>query len=110
MDKASPALPPSKLAQATQRERDARAALAELEYQRKMGELVPAREVETTWAALVVAARTTLLGLPTRAKQRLPHLMSTDLAELDKLVREVLGELAKDEPNHNGGDDGQPAR
>ena len=87
----------SGLALATQRERDARAKLAELEYARKSRELVPARDVEVRWSARVVAARTTLLGLPTRAKQRLPHLTVKDLAELDTLVREALDELSQKE-------------
>jgi len=93
---------PSALAVATQRERDARAKLAELDYARKARDLVPARDVETRWATLVVAARTTLLGLPTRAKQRLPHLSSLDLVELDKLVREALEELATDDEREKG--------
>jgi len=42
----------------------------------------------------VVGTRTHLLGLPTRAKQRLPHLSNADLGVLDGLVRESLEELA----------------
>lgn len=73
---------------------EAQASRIEQDLDRRSGTLVPAREVETTWAALVVAARTLLLGLPTRARQRLPHLMASDLAVLDSLVREALEELA----------------
>jgi phage terminase Nu1 subunit (DNA packaging protein) len=87
---------PSALAKATQREREARAQLAELDYARKSRDLVPAREVETRWTTLVVGARTRLLGLPTRAKQRLPHLSGSDLGVLGELVREVLEELAEE--------------
>jgi hypothetical protein len=43
---------------------------------------------------MVLQARTTLLGLPTRARQRLPHLGAADLVVLEGLVREVLEELA----------------
>jgi len=47
-----------------------------------------------TWSKIVVGTRTHLLGLPTRAKQRLPHLSNADLGVLDGLVRESLEELA----------------
>ena len=87
-------VPPSKLAEATLRERKVRGDLFELEYQRKRGLVVPAREVELRWSGLVVAARTRLLGLPSRAKARLPHLSAGDLVVLEALLREALEELA----------------
>jgi phage terminase Nu1 subunit (DNA packaging protein) len=85
---------PSKLAAATLRERNARAELLELRNAQQLGHLVPAWEVEQRWAALVVSARTALLGLPSRARGRLPHLTATDVAVLDGLIREALAELA----------------
>jgi phage terminase Nu1 subunit (DNA packaging protein) len=54
---------------------------------------VSSSEVKLRWSAHVVAARTKLLGLPSRAKQRLPHLTPADLATLDRLIREALEEL-----------------
>jgi phage terminase Nu1 subunit (DNA packaging protein) len=89
---------PSDLAAATLRERLARAEAFELQTARKKRELVPAAEVETRWAGMVLQARTTLLGLPTRARQRLPHLGAADLVVLEGLVREVLEELAAGAP------------
>jgi phage terminase Nu1 subunit (DNA packaging protein) len=88
----------SPLADATLRERKARAWAMELELARKTRELVPAREVELRWAALVVAARTALLGVPSRFKQRCPHVTAADLLELDRLLREALEELAPAAP------------
>jgi phage terminase Nu1 subunit (DNA packaging protein) len=85
---------PSALAAATVRERVARAELLELRNAIQLGHLVPAREVEQRWAALVVTARTALLGLPSRARGRLPHLTAADVAVLDGLIREALAELA----------------
>ena len=85
---------PSALAAATLRERVARAESFELETARKRRALVSAAEVERRWAAIGVQLRTGLLGLPTRARQRLPHLTAKDVAELDRLVREILEELA----------------
>jgi phage terminase Nu1 subunit (DNA packaging protein) len=84
----------SALANAAVRERLARAELLELRNAQQLGHLVPAREVEQRWAALVVTARTALLGLPSRARGRLPHLTATDVAVLDGLIREALAELA----------------
>ena len=84
---------PSKLAAATVRERIARAEKFELETDRARRLLVSSAEVQLRWSARVVAARTKLLGLPSRAKQRLPHLTAADLATLDKLIREALEEL-----------------
>ena len=86
--------PPSALAGATMRERWARARAMEFELARKRRDVVPAAEVELRWAGLVVAARTAILGIPSRAKGRLPHLTATDLAVLEALIREALGELA----------------
>jgi len=91
---------PSGLARETERERKWRADLFELDYKRKAKDLVPARDVEVLLSKIVVGTRTHLLGLPTRAKQRLPHLSSLDLVELDKLVREALEELATDNNQH----------
>ncbi|HME97111.1 MAG TPA: hypothetical protein VKN16_23155 [Methylomirabilota bacterium] len=89
------AIGPTDLAAATVRERLARAEKFELETERARRLLVPAAEVKVRWAAHVVAARTTLLGLPSRAKQRLPHLTAADVALLDRLVREALEELGE---------------
>lgn len=87
----------SPLVEATARERSAKAKLAELEYERKAGELVPAAEVEARWVGMITRSRTKLLGLPSKAKQSLPHLTTADLKTLDRIVREALEELA-DEP------------
>jgi phage terminase Nu1 subunit (DNA packaging protein) len=85
---------PSELAIATLRERTARAEAFELETARKKGLLVSAVEVERRWATIGAQLRSGLLGLPTRARQRLPHLSAKDVLVLDRLVREVLEELA----------------
>src|SRR4030095_10661893 len=70
---------PSKLAEATMRERQARAEMFELRNAQSLEQLVRAQDVAGRWAALVIAARTLLLGLPTRARARLPHLTARDL-------------------------------
>lgn len=76
----------------------AQARRAELRVAREAGELVPARDVELRWSGHIVEARTAMLGLPTRAKLRLPHLTATDLVVLGELIREALEALAVDRP------------
>ena len=66
----------------------------ELRLQVKRREFVRALEMDLRWTAIGAQLRTTLLGLPTRARQRLPHLTAADLVVLDGLVREVLDEFA----------------
>lgn len=91
---------PSSLAAATLRERIARAESFELETARKKGLLVPADGVERLVVGIIVQARTALTGLPTRARQLLPHLTNADVVVLDRLVREILEEMA--DGVHNG--------
>lgn len=85
---------PSQLAAATLRERLARAESFELETSKKRGVLVSVAEMDRRWAAAGIRLRTGLLGLPTRARQRIPHLTSKDMVTLDRLVRELLEEFA----------------
>jgi phage terminase Nu1 subunit (DNA packaging protein) len=94
---------PSKLAEATLRERTARGDLFELEYARKKRLVVPAREVDLRWSAQVVAARTKMLGIPSRYKQRVPHATVADLGVLEALIREALEELVVEGPDNRGG-------
>jgi hypothetical protein len=90
--------PPSGLAIATQQEREARAKLAQLAYETKSKQLVPVADVMLDWASYITRCKTKLLALPSRAKQRIPHLTVSEIAELDALVREALAELADEEP------------
>jgi len=71
-----------------------KAELLELDRQAKEKVLVPAAEVELRWVEIVTIARTKLLGLPSKAKQRIPDLDSNAMACLDDIVREALEELA----------------
>jgi len=85
---------PNALEAATLRERLARAESFELETARKKGLLVSAADVERRWVTIGTEIRNGLLGLPTRARQRVPHLSARDLLVLERLVREVLEALA----------------
>ena len=71
-----------------------KAELLELDRQTKAGKLVPVEDVEAKWVEVVTIARSKILGLPTKAKQRIPDLDSAAMACLDDIVRETLEDLA----------------
>jgi len=71
-----------------------KAELLELERKAKEKDLVPMTEVQSTWENIVTTARTKLLGVPTKAKQRIPDLDANAMAHLDDIIREALEELA----------------
>ena len=54
-------------------------------------------DVEQAWAAAVNITRTKLLGIPSVAKQRIPHLELEEVELLTSLIREALEELAAGE-------------
>lgn len=86
--------PDVSIAAASAAEKHWRSKKAELDYKRAAGELVDAKEITAAFTQLIVTSRTKLLGLPTKAKSRLPHLTLDDLNVLDDIVRESLEELA----------------
>lgn len=86
--------PDVSIAAASAAEKHWRSKKAELDYKRAAGELVDAKEMTAAITQLIVTSRTKLLGLPTKAKSRLPHLTLDDLNVLDEIVRESLEELA----------------
>lgn len=71
-----------------------KANLAELVRLEKEALLLPRAEVEKAWAESVTIAKTKLLAVPTRAKQRIPHLTLEEIEILTMLQREALEELA----------------
>lgn len=72
------------------------ANLLELDRKQKEALLLPADQVEKVWANSVTIARTKLLGVPTRLRQRIPHLAIEEIAIAEELIREALEELAGD--------------
>ena len=73
-----------------------KAELLELDRQQKEGMLVKAEEIEHEWVEIITRARTKLLGIPTKAKQRIPDLDTDAIGVLDDIVREALEDLAVD--------------
>lgn len=71
-----------------------KAELLELERKQKEQILVKADEIEAKWVEIITMARTKILGIPTKAKQRIPDLDADALSLLDDIVRETLEDLA----------------
>lgn len=80
-----------------ERIRVAKAQAEKLEFANAVarGEMVPAREVESEWAAVLRDVRAAMLALPSRVQQRLPHLTSHDVVEFDRQIRDALTEAAQ---------------
>lgn len=70
------------------------ARLMQNRLRKEIGEVVEAADVEEGWSRIVLAAKTGVLAIPTKAKTRIPHLTSADIATLEEIVREVLTVLA----------------
>ncbi len=81
----------------------AQAAFTTLRVKERLGQLVDAADVERTWSEMLIGVRNTVLSLPTRIRQRLPHLTLGDLNVMDAVVREILAEAAT-EASGNGKD------
>ena len=73
-----------------------KANLAELVRLEKEALLLPRGEVERAWADSVTIAKAKLLAVPTRAKQRIPHLTLEEIEILTMLQREALEELSSE--------------
>lgn len=86
---------PLDLADAARNEKHWKAKLAELKFREAARELVPAAEVSAKVSGKILACRTRLLGIASRAKQAIPDLSLTDVAALEGIVREALEELAE---------------
>jgi len=74
-----------------------KAELLELDRQAKAGKLVPTEEVEAKWLEIITLARGKMLGIPTKAKQRIPDLDAAAMAALEDIVRETLEDLSGEE-------------
>lgn len=72
-----------------------KAELLELDRKQKEGVLVKAEEVELKWVEIVTLARTKILGIPTKAKQRIPDLDTEAVTVLEDIVRETLEDLSE---------------
>jgi phage terminase Nu1 subunit (DNA packaging protein) len=74
-----------------------KANLLELDRKTKEGQLLRREDVEQAWNAAVNITRTKVLGVPSRTKQQIPHLMPDEVEVIRDLLREALEELAAGE-------------
>lgn len=70
-----------------------RGRLMQLTFERESGKLVDAEEFRVKFTSMVVTARTRLLGVPSKAKGRIPHLTIDEVEILTQLIREALDGL-----------------
>ena len=71
-----------------------KANLLELDRKAKEGLLLHREDVERAQATALAISKTRLLGVPSTAKQRIPHLSLEEVEILTTLIREALEELA----------------
>ena len=74
-----------------------KANLLELERKTKEGQLLRREDVETAWNGAVNITRSKLLGVPSAAKQLIPHLDAEEVELLMGLIRRALEALAAGE-------------
>lgn len=74
-----------------------KANLLELDRKTKEGQLLRREDAEQAWNAAVNITRTKVLGVPSRAKQQIPHLSPDEVEVVRDLLREALEELAAGE-------------
>jgi hypothetical protein len=74
-----------------------KANLLELQRKTQEGLLLRREDAVQAWNQAVNITRTRLLGVPSTAKQRIPHLEIEEVELLTELIREALDELAAGE-------------
>lgn len=74
-----------------------KANLLELQRKTQEGLLLRREDVELAWGSAVNITRSRLLGVPSTAKQRIPHLEVEEVELLTTLIRDALDELAAGE-------------
>jgi hypothetical protein len=68
--------------------------IARMERKEKANALLPREELLQAQDAAINITRTVMLGVPSKAKQRIPHLTPDEVAVLLDLIREALQNLA----------------
>lgn len=88
----------SSLADARRRKELAAAELKEIELRKMRGELIEVAGLTARLTDVFAACRGRVLALPVMLRQRLPHLSTADVGELESLIRETLEDLADGRP------------
>lgn len=83
-----------------------KADIDELQLATRKGELVEASEAVARVEDAFMRVRTRLLAVPSRCRQRIPHLDGDDVEEIEVLIREALEELSAEAEEEEESDDG----
>jgi hypothetical protein len=70
------------------------ALMAQMDRRKREGELLERSQVDRVWAQSVTIAKTALLGVPSRVKERIPHLTLDEIGTITELIRSALEEVA----------------
>lgn len=70
------------------------ARLAKLEFDEKNGRLVNAEHLKIEMTNMITAAKSKLLGVPSKAKGQLTHLTVSDIEYFEELISEALEDIA----------------
>lgn len=70
------------------------ARLEKLRYERESGKVVDSDEIQKKWVSVAAIVRTKVLGIPSKARQRLTDMTADQYATLEAVVRETLEDLA----------------
>lgn len=70
------------------------AEMAQIKVEVARGKLVEAKDIEDRWVQVATITRTKVLGIPSKARQRMPELTDLQYSILEMIVRETLEDLA----------------
>jgi hypothetical protein len=70
------------------------AELARIKVEKEMGKLIPLEEIDKQWVKLATTTKTKVLGIPSKARQRIPELTDAQYAILESISREALEEIS----------------
>ena len=71
-----------------------KAELLDIERKQKEQQLVDSKQVQAKWLEVISIAKNKVLGIPSKAKQRIPELDVSAMNCLEDIVRESLEEIA----------------
>ena len=80
---------------ASARLKTAQAEREEMKLAVERGELVDAKAVERQWSQDWKTVSSSMLSVPTRIAQDMPHLARTDIAAIDRIIREALQKVGQ---------------
>ncbi|MGZ6477670.1 MAG: hypothetical protein ACXWQE_00130 [Bdellovibrionales bacterium] len=72
---------------------------AELDFLESSGRMVDVSTIQKEWTSVAASVRTKVLGIPSKAKQRIPDLTHEQFLAIEKLVRESLEDLVNEADN-----------